>query len=275
MPRFLTLDDIFAIGVVFDAQLSPDGTQIAFTVSRGYTEGDEKLPRSAIWLVPFDGSAQARRITFGPRADQYARWRPDGAALAFLSDRAKNGEHQVYLLSLDGGEARRLTDIKGDVTALQWSPDGTRLAFLAVDGETEAEEKRKKDKDDAVHVDHDYKYTRLWVIDPGAPGAEPHAVTPGEFQVRGFAWYQDGWAILTSPTPKEDDFDEWKLQRLNADGATEPLWQMRHGTYGLAHGGNGSALAWTHYRGQYLQPAREQSGHLPYTRDTRRGQGSD
>ena len=246
MPRALTLDDIFSLDRVSDAQLSPDGAQIAFTVARDYVEGDDKLPRSAIWLVPFDGSAPARRITFGPRADQLPRWRPDGGALAFLSDRDKSGERQVYLLPIDGGEALRLTDVKGDVSALQWSQNGARLAFLAVDGKTEAEEERKKEKNDAVHIDHDYKYTRLWVIDAPGPDARPRAITPAEYQVRDFAWYGDGWAVLTSQTPKEDEFVGWKLQRLSAEGAAEPLWQMRHGTYGLAHGGDGSGVAWTH-----------------------------
>lgn len=244
MPRSLTLDDIFATDYISDPQLSPSGDRIAFTVACGHTQGDEKLPRSSIWLVPFDGGEPPRRLTYGPRADAQPRWRPDGCAFAFLSDRDKGGSSQVYLLPLDGGEARRLTQMKTGVASMQWSPDGKRIAFLARDGDTEEEEKRKKEKDDAVRVDRDYKFTRLWVVDAEAPGAEPRAVTPAEYEVRSFAWYGDGWAVLTSRTPTEDEWVGWKLLRLRADGATEQLWQLRYGSSGLAQGGDGSALAW-------------------------------
>ncbi len=38
---------------------------------------------------------------------------------------------QVYLLPVDGGEARRLTDLPRGVTGVEWSPDGKRLVVVS------------------------------------------------------------------------------------------------------------------------------------------------
>jgi dipeptidyl aminopeptidase/acylaminoacyl peptidase len=242
----LTLDDVFALERVSDAQISPDGARVAFVVARDYTEGEHKIPASAIWLAPSDGSGHARRFTQGPHADTQPRWSPDGQTLAFLSDREKADVLQVYRMPADGGEARRLTDAKGGVTELKWSPNGARIAFTAPDAPSEEEEQRARDRDDAIHVDHDYKFARLWVVD--AEGGEARAITPPEYQVRGFAWYRDGWAVLTSPTPNEDDFSvAWQLLHVADGQPAQAIWRARHGTYPtLAGSRDGRALAWIH-----------------------------
>src|SRR6185369_3586450 len=70
------------------------------------------------------------------------RWSPDGKSLAFLSSRpaettapaagnAEPARNQVYLLSMNGGEARRVTNLKNGVSVFRWSPDGTRLVAVS------------------------------------------------------------------------------------------------------------------------------------------------
>ena len=244
MARTLTLDDIFAIERVTDARLSPDGSRVAFTVTREYTEGEHSSPAASVWIVPFDGSAPARQFTASLHADHSPRWSPDGKALAFLSDRARADRAQVYVMPADGGEARKLTDAKVGVSEFAWSPDGQRIAYLAADAKSEDEEKREKERDDAIHVDHDYKYTRLWVVD--AAGGEARALTPPEYQARAFAWRHDGWAVVTSPTPKEDDFTTpWPLRLVGEDGSVQPFWEGKY-PITLASSADGRSLAWAH-----------------------------
>jgi dipeptidyl aminopeptidase/acylaminoacyl peptidase len=245
MARTLTLDDIFAIERVTDARISPDGSRVAFAVTREFTEGEHAIPASSIWIVPFDGSAPARQFTASIHADSNPRWSPDGKALAFLSDREKADTLQVYVMPADGGEARKLTDAKAGVSDFAWSPDGARIAYLAADAKTEDEEKREKERDDAIHVDHDYKFTRLWVVD--AAGGEARAITPPEYQVRGFAWRQDGWAIVTSPTPKEDDVNiGWPVRLVSEDGEVRTLWEGKFPALPLVSSRDGQMLAWVH-----------------------------
>ena len=54
-----------------------------------------------------------RQLTFNVKDDFSPRWSPDGRTLAFLSDR--DGRTQIYLLSMDGGEASALTSGKNAV----------------------------------------------------------------------------------------------------------------------------------------------------------------
>src|SRR5436305_1738130 len=103
--RTLSLDDIFTLDKVSDAEISPDGTQVAFTVTRGFSEPGYETAAASIWCVPFDGSAAPRRLTYGSHADYLPRWSPDSRTLAFLSDREKADAYQLYLLPLSGGEA--------------------------------------------------------------------------------------------------------------------------------------------------------------------------
>ena len=243
--RRLTMDDILAFEHVTDAQISPDGSQVAFVVGHEYAEGEHTMPASSIWLVPADGSAPARRFTYGTHCDVKPRWSPDGRRLAFLSDREKDDTLQLFTLAADGGEALRLTDAKGGVSDLLWSADGSRVAFLAADADSEEEEKRKKNRDDAIHVDHDYKFTRLWVTD--AQGGKPQVITPPEYQVRAAAQFGDGWAISASPTPLENDlFLPWKLQYVAEGQGVEMLWQGRFPILPLASSCDGGAVAWCH-----------------------------
>jgi Tol biopolymer transport system component len=142
VPRPARPDDLYRLLVPFDPRLSPDGRIAAFTVKR--TAIGRDAYRHSIWLAPTDGSAPARQVSLGARSDRQPRFSPDGRALAFISDRRLLVEEepdrpkeakdrldcdQVFLLPLDGGEARRLTDLPG-VTEIAWSPDGATLAIL-------------------------------------------------------------------------------------------------------------------------------------------------
>lgn len=123
---YVSIDDLLTIHIASDPQLSPDGTQIAFTVL-GCNDAD--TTSSAIWLVRTgDGTAEPpRQVTHGNRAqhDFAPRWSPDGQTLTFLSDRS--GITQVYLLPMHGGEARQLSNLSQGVSEYSWRPDGSAL----------------------------------------------------------------------------------------------------------------------------------------------------
>jgi len=130
-------EDLYRFRIPTDPQLSPDGEWIAFTVQTA-TRGRDAY-RHAIWLAPADGSVAARQVTIGVRHDTHPRFSPDGHSLAFLSDRRPVAEDepdapvdredgtQVHLLPLNGGEARRLTDLPRGVDGFAWAPDGGSL----------------------------------------------------------------------------------------------------------------------------------------------------
>lgn len=108
--------------------ISPDGTRIAFTVSRMNLEEDRY--DSEVWL--WDRERGARRFSAGP-GDSSPTWSPDGTRLAFL--RADGGSPQVAVIAVDGGEARTVTDAPKGVRGVQWHPDGDRLIVHWVEWE--------------------------------------------------------------------------------------------------------------------------------------------
>jgi dipeptidyl aminopeptidase/acylaminoacyl peptidase len=221
--RPITPADIFETKALYDAQVSPDGQQVAFVVADQYKDGT-KSPKSQIWMVNSDGS-DCRAFTGGPRTDHSPRWSPDGEWLAFLSDRSnEDGKDELYLLSRRGGEARRLFEAKSGVgggtraAPFAWSPDGNQIAFLMSDPETEEEKKAKEAKNDPILFERDHKFDRVWVAD--AATGETRCVTTENVQVWEFGWSPDGkqFALIVSDEPYEWSWYHARLAVVSADG---------------------------------------------------------
>src|SRR5262245_17453545 len=119
--KAMTVDDLWTIERVGAPVVSPDGELVAFSVSVPNVEKNNS--NSDLWLVPADGSRAPRRLTWNDGADGSPAFSPDGRRIAFVSKRGE-GPAQLYALSLDGGEAERLTDLPIGVEDPKWFPDG-------------------------------------------------------------------------------------------------------------------------------------------------------
>ncbi|MDQ2714926.1 MAG: hypothetical protein M3Z08_08470, partial [Chloroflexota bacterium] len=148
----VTVEDLLALQIASDPQISPDGTLIAFSVQR--CDGETNTTSSAIWLVPVNKTRteSARQVTSRQGLDFAPRWSPDGHSLAFLSDRS--GTAQIHLLPMNGGEPRQVSQLNQAVSDYTWRPDGA--ALLAHSAWKPAD-----DQDAASTGDSAMIYTRL------------------------------------------------------------------------------------------------------------------
>ena len=134
---FIDVDDLLALKIVSDPQISPDASLIAYSVQ---SNEETNSTSSAIWLIHIqDSKAQTPRQFTGTGTKKHhdfaPRWSPDGQFLAFLSDR--NGTTQIHILPLAGGETQQVSNLKQDITEYSWRPDGKALlahsAWKAID----------------------------------------------------------------------------------------------------------------------------------------------
>src|SRR5579864_5360536 len=186
----ITFQDMIRMHRVSEPQISPDGKWIAYTVAT--PDMDANRNASNIWMVPTAGGDSIQLTQSGH--DSSPVWSPDGKTIAFLSSR--DGNSQVYLLSMDGGEAHELTHLSTGADIVKWSPDGKTIAFTssvypecsddACNKKKDEEKEKNKVKAHVAerllyrHWTHwnDGKRAHLFVV-PADGSAAPRDLTPG------------------------------------------------------------------------------------------------
>lgn len=223
--------------------ISADGTLVAFEAAPWGHKG--KAASRAIWVSR--NGEPARKFTAGTALDSNPVWSPDGTRLAFLSNRNDEERAQIFVISIEGGEATPLGDLSGELSTLRWSPDGTELSVLRRQPETKQRKKRNKKLDDAIVVDAEPRYNRIVIID--ADKGKTRKVDSGEREIWDYTWSLDSsqLAYVTADETGEDaPMRKGDLWLVGRDGK-EPrhVAEFDQTPFGLAfvEGPNGSALA--------------------------------
>ncbi|HSG07839.1 MAG TPA: S9 family peptidase [Longimicrobiales bacterium] len=171
MPAFLsaqspiTARDLWSMARVGSPVLSPDGSTVLYTVTTYDLAAFRS--RTEIWTVPVAGGEPRPFITSESGSNSSPAWSPDGRQIAFVSSRGGNGS-QIYLIPVDGGEARALTDVEGGAAGPVWSRDGRRIVFassVAPVGDPTAERLREiaeRGSEAKVYDDLQYRHWDEW-----------------------------------------------------------------------------------------------------------------
>ncbi|MEO7118750.1 MAG: S9 family peptidase, partial [Candidatus Limnocylindrales bacterium] len=267
MPRAPRADDLYALRVPTDVRISPDGRWACYVVKEPGPDKDDY--RQSIWLVATDGTAPARRLTLGAKSDTTPRWSPDGRTIAFLSDRgavleaggassdpktaaalgpggvakARTDASQVWLLPMDGGEARQLTRLPESVGDLVWSPDGRRLCIVSAaktavaarassrkPGDPPARDIRLIDRLRYMLNGEGFNYDKrpnLWIIDVAS--GEPRRLTSGDSSDEQPAWSPDGKRVCFTSDRHADADLTWRTDLYLIDAAGGPITRLSGG----------------------------------------------
>jgi dipeptidyl aminopeptidase/acylaminoacyl peptidase len=128
--------------------------------------------RTSLYRVSLSGDAP-RALTAPDFSSSQPALSPDGKRVAFVRTEPE-GQGQLAVLPLDGGEAEVLTDFPMGITDPKWFPDGKRIAFLAwvfadaptVEGSRNHLESRNDDPVEA-HVTENrlYRFWDTWLTD--------------------------------------------------------------------------------------------------------------
>jgi dipeptidyl aminopeptidase/acylaminoacyl peptidase len=209
--------DLFSFVWVADPQIAPDGSQVAFL--RVGIERQKDQYETSIWIADAAGREPARRLTAGPR-DTAPRWSADGSRLAFVRAVESEGRvqpPQIFVMTMNGGEARAVTGMPRGAANPAWAPDGRTLAFSSTarpDDLTAADKGTAKASDTRISdvrvitearyrangvagsgfVDAD-RPSHIWTVaigDPAARPAAPRRLTSGEFGAANHQWSPDG-----------------------------------------------------------------------------------
>jgi dipeptidyl aminopeptidase/acylaminoacyl peptidase len=181
--RRIELADFGKAVSVSDPQISPDGKSIVYVVSRMNLEQD----RNDRDLVLQEIASGARRALTHDRKDAGSpRWSPTGDRIAFLAavGLAKEEKAQIFVLSMSGGDALKITDAPNGVEQFAWRPVSGDIAYVTAD---EAENKKDIEKHlDAFEVgDNGYLEMKaptpshIWLIP--ADGGKARRLTSGSW----------------------------------------------------------------------------------------------
>src|SRR5258708_1277027 len=236
--RRIQLADFGKAVSVSDPQISPDGKSIVYVLSRANMEQD----RNDRDLVLHEIATAARRPLTHDRKDVSSpRWSPVGDRIAFLAavGPPKEEKAQIFVLSMSGGDALKITDAPNGVEQFAWRPISREIAYLNAN-ETENKKDIEKHLDAFEIGDNGYLETKapttalIWVVD--ADGGKPRRLTSGSWSLpkvlppsspsSPISWSPNGklLAFTRQEDPHSGNSDRRTVQILNVDtGETRKL----------------------------------------------------
>jgi len=217
-----------------------------------------------------------RQLTFSHEGESHPKWSPDGRYLAFLSARPDESEpppgaeededeepkDQLWILPMDGGEARRLTNMPEGVLDYEWTPDSRTLIFLAPEPRARPIESVRKErlrqKNDPV-VEHEERLRRqVWRVD--MEERKPKLLFTGDYGLSELALSPDGSRLCyaTNYTGEWNDYHQVDLYvRHLESGVTYKLVERHGGKYRPRWSPNGYQIAFLSWLDANLSYSRE------------------
>lgn len=170
--HFPSNEDLRHLRSISNPQLSPDLKHVVVTLQDSTADGG----KTHLWLLSTLGDPY-RQLTFGKGTDSTSEsspiYLPDGNTILFLSHQEK--KTSLFRLPLNGGEPLAVkleqsgtsneSAAPASVSSFSISPDGAIVAVIAQDREPASRVLDKKEKKDAIWVEHEELKSHLYLLD--------------------------------------------------------------------------------------------------------------
>ncbi|MGI8899018.1 MAG: prolyl oligopeptidase family serine peptidase [Pyrinomonadaceae bacterium] len=271
--------DILRVAGVSDAQISPNGQWVVYTVST--TEGDRTI--STLWLAragqdfpdpPTSVPPQTRQpdrdwreiarpasqLLPQPWVASTPRWSPDSTRIALLSNR--DDQNGIWVVNITKPDPRFVAPVQSTNffipyagESFAWSPDSKRIAYISAGEEPSESAGAARKPDDPRVIDRiqyksrtsfsDNRRTHVWIVEVDKP--EPRQLTSGLFYDHAITFSARGDEIgfLSNHEPDPDANNNSDIFAVDFGGQVRQLTQTKGCEYEPSWSPDGKWVAYT------------------------------
>ncbi|HMI53758.1 MAG TPA: S9 family peptidase [Candidatus Saccharimonadales bacterium] len=235
-PLTEVIDTLFATHGFEQAAISPDGEKVAWVET---LVGKDGAPngRTSIFISGRVQPAAPKRISAAPdasaRSEGDLAWSPDSKQIAFLSDAAKSGQLQLYVIALAGGPAKKITAVKGFLNTPRFSPDGKTIAILFTENATRAAGPLVAETHETGEIKDSFYEQRLALVDLAT--RKLRQLSPADTYIYEYDWSPDSRKFVVSSALGNGDNNWWIAELSTLEVASGLMKSIHKPAYQIAN----------------------------------------